>query len=1587
MRSLVRMLAFTVLALVAVTVTYVSAADERSTRSAQWAEAAARQAQEVERRQREARLRWEYDRRRSAAHVRMPNTLYASTPSAQAHTDLACPVLVDDDARRLYRDSLKGQPSSRVLHAPDLFRSGSSSKQSSSSGFRVFAAQGTGSANTTPWSSTSNDGGASHKIQASGWAAASIQPKSGTDTTHHVYLVPSASEPLRQGFVRVINHSAEAGEISIDPVDDGGRAFDTNTLSIDANETIHFNSNDLETGNEGKGLNGSTGSGEGAWRLAFTSDLDIEVLSYIRTTDGFLTAMHDVAPADGDIRRIAIFNPGSNKNQVSHLRLINPTDLPAEITIRGTDDKGMSGTGEVSLSLDAGTAREITAEQLEEGGTGLGGMLGDGSGKWRLEVESEQAVVAMSLLESPTDHLTNLSTVPEEPNDGVHGVPLFPAAGDDSGRQGFVRVINGSDSDGEISITAYDETERDYEPLTLTIGANEVVHFNSDDLEQGSPQKGLSGGTGAGDGDWRLELTSDLEIEVLSYIRTTDGFLTAMHDVAPSAETRHRVAVFNPGSNRNQESLLRLINPGEETAEVTIAGIDDKGAAGSDAVSLSIPASGTRTVGAWDLESGSDDLDGSLGDGAGKWQLMIESNRPVVAMSLLRSPTGHLTNLSTAPVRGARGGAIQEPQTAEAVFRELISGPIVQSKCITCHVEDGASGNTRLVFVTDANPDHEAINLQVLKDFLDEVDDGAGYMLNKIQGALGHGGGIQVAAGTEDYANMERFLSLLGADVAPVAITPDTLFDGVKMESRQSTLRRAAIIFAGRIPTDEEYASIETGGLASLRTAVRGLMQGPGFHEFLIRASNDRLLTDRDDIQGVGVVDPIFGFFVDYNNLNHEKLVAEDPNYRRWRGDVDYGFRRAPLELVAYVVENDRPYTEILTADYIMANAMAAEAYGDDAARFHDSGDLHEFQPSEIVSYYRNDDSKAFEYTFQFGAHVSEPGNLITDYPHAGILNTTVFLKRYPTTATNRNRARSRWTYYHFLGLDVEKSASRTTDPVALADRDNPTMNNQACTVCHEVLDPVAGAFQNYDDIGYYRSGWGGFDSLDHFYKNDPPGGEDVTVKALSWKEKEVVSVVGNLVAGSNVVGLQVVLPGDHDYSGWTPHLGVDQIAIRDTAGKLVAHYEVEEVFDGRDEWPWNGEYCGHTLSSGESGPMRDSYRLWECQLAVPVEVPESGDYIVEVITWILADERREPNATATLRIWVPAFLYELGDTWYRDMRMPGFGSQSVPDAERSLPWLAEQIAADPRFAVATVKFWWPAIMGSEMAEPPEQGDADFESRLLVSNAQSAELNRLASRFRRGFGSGESYNLKDLLTELVLSRWFRASSITDDDPVRALALARGGAKRLLTPEELSHKTLAITGFSWERRRPTYPWWGDAIERPDWTARDAYGLLYGGIDSGGIAERARDITPIMGGVANRHAAAVACPVIMKDFYLLEDGERKLFDGVDRNVSPAYEFGEIFEVEAESWNDRNKLSLSGPLRAGEGTVVLTFPNFTYDEDSDRYRGVFLDRLDLRNANGDIVFTRELEELEATNEHNRPSGDHFALTRIRHQLDGAV
>ena len=237
-----------------------------------------------------------------------------------------------------------------------------------------------------------------------------------------------------------------------------------------------------------------------------------------------------------------------------------------------------------------------------------------------------------------------------------HDIPLVTAASNLE-RQGFVRIVNRSGEAGAVRIHAVDDTGEYLGPVDLSLDAHEAVHINSEDLEAGNASKGLSAGVGDGSGNWRLELTTGLAIDARAYIRTADGLLASIHQVAveEAAEdegadgmtVRYHVPIFNPASNDSQQSRLRLINLGVDDADVVITGLDDRGEPPPEGeVRLTLAGGAAHMLTAQELEAGSADIEGRFGDGAGKWRLTVSADQPVQVMSLLLSPTGHLTNLS-----------------------------------------------------------------------------------------------------------------------------------------------------------------------------------------------------------------------------------------------------------------------------------------------------------------------------------------------------------------------------------------------------------------------------------------------------------------------------------------------------------------------------------------------------------------------------------------------------------------------------------------------------------------------------------------------------------------------------------------------------------------------------------------------------------------------------------------------------------------------------------------------------------------------------------------------------------------------------
>ena len=301
-------------------------------------------------------------------------------------------------------------------------------------------------------------------------------PPTLAQNSHTLPLFMSASDMERQGFVRIINRSDRAGTVTIHAIDDSGREAAPVTLSLDAKETRHFNSGDLERGNSDKELTGSTGSGEGHWRLKLETDLDIEPLAYIRTpADGFLTSIHDVAQGESMRWHVPIFNPASNPNQKSLLRLINTSGVDTEVVIEGLDDRGDPAPGgDLRVSLPADAARLYSAQELETGHSesDFEGGLGDGTGKWQLFVSANRPIQAMSLMSTPTGHITNLSATKDDDiiRGGTGSDEIWGGEGDDILNPGHNDlghdIVHGSAGDDRIIYT--DSGTSAYQELTYS---------------------------------------------------------------------------------------------------------------------------------------------------------------------------------------------------------------------------------------------------------------------------------------------------------------------------------------------------------------------------------------------------------------------------------------------------------------------------------------------------------------------------------------------------------------------------------------------------------------------------------------------------------------------------------------------------------------------------------------------------------------------------------------------------------------------------------------------------------------------------------------------------------------------------------------------------------------------------------------------------------------------------------------------------------------------------------------------------------------------------------------------------------------
>ena len=243
----------------------------------------------------------------------------------------------------------------------------------------------------------------------------------GTAVQAERYTIPLLVSPTTtgapQGMVRILNATDESGAVEIYAIGNTGARTGPAIFTLNASAAAQFTATDLQSGNAALGLTGGIGTGVGDARLEIETDLSIVPQAFVRAADGTLSAMHDtvrgasVVGLDGYIYEVPIFNPSSDVTQVSRLRLINPGDAEAAVTISGRDDSGAAATGgDVTLTLAAGGAQTLTAQQLEAGDTAVTGRLGAGTGKWRLTVASDHPLQVINIVAAAAGYWNNLST-------------------------------------------------------------------------------------------------------------------------------------------------------------------------------------------------------------------------------------------------------------------------------------------------------------------------------------------------------------------------------------------------------------------------------------------------------------------------------------------------------------------------------------------------------------------------------------------------------------------------------------------------------------------------------------------------------------------------------------------------------------------------------------------------------------------------------------------------------------------------------------------------------------------------------------------------------------------------------------------------------------------------------------------------------------------------------------------------------------------------------------------------------------------------------------------------------------------------
>ncbi len=242
--------------------------------------------------------------------------------------------------------------------------------------------------------------------------------------------------------------------------------------------------------------------------------------------------------------------------------------------------------------------------------------------------------------------------------------------------------------------------------------------------------------------------------------------------------------------------------------------------------------------------------------------------------------------------------------------------------------------------------------------------------------------------------------------------------------SPREVLIRASIDVRGIRPTSDELARIEEDE-GALPEMLDELLYHPGFGARIGTIYADALQLRRDRL---------------LNTPNADSYGLADR-----RGELEQAVVEEAVHLVSWIVMADRPFSEVVTSNLVVAEPILREPY------------LLQWEPEQPEGLPAGTKLGRYKYA----------------RPAGGVLASNSFALRYNTTLANAQRGRANAITRAFLCVDFLARPIDLPESFSLADPDaieHAVRTDASCQSCHVTLDPIASHFWGLSTLGIGES-------------------------------------------------------------------------------------------------------------------------------------------------------------------------------------------------------------------------------------------------------------------------------------------------------------------------------------------------------------------------------------------------------------------------------------------------------------------------------------------------------------------------------------